>query len=82
MSFGSFMVFLFFTGIVLVAVNSLTYDRPVQIQYRYLPRDLDSFIRTEPYPSAIFGSMWSAAGDIRRGGDAGPTPSNVMHSGN
>lgn len=82
MSFGSFMIFLFFTGIVLVAVNSLTYDRPVQIQYRYLPRDLDSFIRTEPYPSAIFGSMWSAAGDFKRGGDGGPTPPNVMHSGN
>lgn len=74
MSFGSFMVFLFFTGIILVAVNSLTYDRPRKVQYRYLPRDLDSFIRTEPYPSAIFGSMWSAQGDIRRGGDGGPQP--------
>jgi hypothetical protein len=82
MSFGSFIVFLFFTGIILVAVNSLTYDRPVQIQYRYLPRDLDSFIRTEPYPSAIFGSMWTAAGDIKRGGDGGPTPPSVMYSGN
>jgi hypothetical protein len=76
------MVFLFFTGIILVVVNSLTYDRPVQIQYRYLPRDLDSYIRSEPYPSAIFGSMWTAAGDIRRGGDGGPTPSNVIKSGN
>ncbi|AGE50131.1 hypothetical protein ATCVCanal1_280R [Acanthocystis turfacea Chlorella virus Canal-1] len=74
------MVFLFFAGIVLVAVNSLTYDRPVQIQYRYLPRDLDNFIRTEPYPSAIFGSMWDAS--PRRGGDGGPTPSNVIKSGN
>ena len=80
MSFGSFVVFLFFTGIILVAVNSLTYDRPQQIQYRYLPRDLDSYIRTEPYPSAIFGSMWNA--DPRRGGDGGPTPTNVLYSGN
>lgn len=73
MSFGSFMVFLFFTGIILVAVNSLTYDRPQKIQYRYLPRDLDSYLRTEPYPSAIFGSMWGVA-DVRRGGDGGPQP--------
>lgn len=72
MSFGSFMVFLFFTGIILVAVNSLTYDIPRKVQYRYLPRDLDSFIRTEPYPSAIFGSMWDVS--VRRGGDGGPQP--------
>ena len=78
MSFGSFMVFLFFTGIVLVTVNSLTYDRPEKIQYRYLPRDLDSFIRTQPYPSAIFGSLWDV--DTRRGGDGGPNPPGIRQS--
>lgn len=78
MSMGSFMIFLFFTGIVLVAVNSLTYDRPQKIQYRYLPRDLDSYIRTEPYPSAIFGSLWDV--DVRRGGDGGPQPPGIRQS--
>ena len=61
----SFMIMLLFTGIILVATNSLTYNRPREIQYRYLPRDLDSFIRTQEMPSAIFGSMWDV--DTRRG---------------
>ena len=67
---SSFVLFLFFTGIILIVVNELTYDRPREIQYRYLPRDLDQFIRTEEFPSAIFGSLWSV--DPRRGGDKGP----------
>ena len=68
---SSFVLFLFFTGIILIVVNELTYDRPREIQYRYLPRDLDQFIRTEEFPSAIFGSMWNVP-DTRRGGDGGP----------
>jgi hypothetical protein len=79
MSVGSFVLFLFFTGIILVVTNELTYNRPREIQYRYLPRDLDSFIRTEPYPSAIFGSMWNVS-DIRRGGDGGPNPPAARQS--
>jgi hypothetical protein len=77
-AFGSFFVFLFFTGVVLVATNALTYDRPREIQYRYLPRDLDSYIRTEPYPSAIFGSMWDVS--PRRGADGGPNPPGIRQS--
>jgi hypothetical protein len=78
MSIGSFVLFLFFTGIILVATNELTYDRPREIQYRYLPRDLDQFIRTEEFPSAIFGSMWSV--DTRRGSDGGPNPPGIRQS--
>jgi hypothetical protein len=74
----TFVLFLFFIGIILVATNELTYDRPREIQYRYLPRDLDSFIRTEPYPSAIYGSMWDV--DVKRGGDGGPQPPNIRQS--
>lgn len=66
---SSFVLFLFFTGIILIVTNELTYNRPREIQYRYLPRDLDQFIRTEEFPSAIFGSMWDV--DTRRGGDGG-----------
>jgi len=74
----TFVLFLFFTGIILVATNELTYDRPREIQYRYLPRDLDSFIRTEPFPSAIYGSMWDV--DTKRGGDGGPNPPGIRQS--
>jgi hypothetical protein len=75
---SSFVLFLFFTGIILIVVNELTYDRPREIQYRYLPRDLDQFIRTEEFPSAIFGSMWNV--DPRRGGDGGPNPPGIRQS--
>ena len=78
MSVGSFVLFLFFTGIILISINELTYNRPREIQYRYLPRDLDSFIRTEEFPSAIFGSLWSV--DTRRGGDGGPNPPGIRQS--
>jgi len=77
---SSFLLFLLFTGIILVVTNSLSYDRPREIQYRYLPRDLDTFIRTEEFPSALFGSMWDATGDIRRGGDGGTNPPGVRQS--
>ena len=78
MSVGSFVLFLFFTGIILISINELTYNRPREIQNRYLPRDLDSFIRTEEFPSAIFGSLWSV--DTRRGGDGGPNPPGIRQS--
>lgn len=75
---SQFVLFLFFTGIILVVTNELTYDRPREIQYRYLPRDLDSFIRTEPYPSAVYGAIFDV--DTRRGGDGGPQPPNIRQS--
>lgn len=73
------IMFLLFAGIIMLVTNELTYNRPKEIQYRYLPRDLDSFIRTEEFPSAIFGSMWNNA-DVRRGGDGGSNPPNIMQS--
>lgn len=77
-AFTSFILMLLFTGIILIATNELTYNRPREIQYRYLPRDLDSFIRTQEFPSAIFGSMWDV--DVRRGGDGGPNPPGIRQS--
>ena len=78
MSVGTFMLFFLFAGIVMVVTNSLTYNRPREIQYRYLPRDLDTYIRTEEFPSALFGSMWEV--DIRRGGDGGTNPPGIRQS--
>jgi len=72
------VLFMLFAGVIMVIANQLTYDRPREIQYRYLPRDLDTYIRTEEFPSALFGSMWSA--DIRRGGDGGKNPKGVRQS--
>ena len=77
---GNFLILLLLAGIVMIVTNQLTYDRPREIQYRYLPRDLDTYIRTEEFPSALFGSMWEASGDIRRGGDSGPNPPGVRQS--
>ena len=77
-AFTSFVLMMLFTGIILIATNELTYNRPREIQYRYLPRDLDSFIRTEEMPSAIFGSLWDV--DTRRGGDGGPNPPGIRQS--
>ncbi len=72
------IMFLLFAGIIMLVTNELTYSRPREIQYRYLPRDLDSFIRTEEFPSALFGSMWGV--DVRRGGDGGPNPPGIRQS--
>ena len=77
---GNFLILLLLAGIVMVVTNQLTYDRPREIQYRYLPRDLDTYIRTEEFPSALFGSMWEASGDVRRGGDGGTNPPGIRQS--
>ena len=77
---GNFLILLLLAGIVMIVTNQLTYDRPREIQYRYLPRDLDTYIRTEEFPSALFGSMWEASGDVRRGGDGGTNPPGIRQS--
>jgi hypothetical protein len=77
---GNFLILLLLAGIILVVTNQLTYNLPREIQYRYLPRDLDTYIRTEEFPSALFGSLWDAAGDIRRGGDGGANPPGIRQS--
>jgi len=56
----AFLLVVFFTGIVLVIVNQLVKakDRPPQIEYRYLPRDLDTYLREQPLASVHFKSMF------------------------
>jgi hypothetical protein len=54
------MIVLIFTGIVLIMANQLAAcsRRPTRVEYRYLPRDLDTYLRTEPLASARLGGMF------------------------
>lgn len=56
----AFLLTVFFTGIVLVIVNQLlkARDRPLQVEYRYLPRDLDTYLREQPLASVHFKGMF------------------------
>ena len=36
-----------------------------QVEYRYLPRDLDTFLRDQDPPSKVYGSMFTAEDIIR-----------------
>lgn len=50
------LMFLFFTGLTLVIANELLSKCPPRVEYRYLPRDLDLYLRelgqaTVPYKS-------------------------------
>jgi hypothetical protein len=50
---------LVFAGIVMVMANELVGARTnPRIVYRYLPRDLDTYLREEPQASAVFRSMF------------------------
>ena len=50
---------LLFAGIVLVLANELVAARQKPaIRYMYLPRDLDTYMREEPYASVTFHSMF------------------------
>jgi len=40
-----FLVFLLFVGILLVVLNERLHDNPPLVMYRYIPRDLDTYLR-------------------------------------
>ena len=53
-----FILFLCFTGIILVVANELINRTPPRVEYRYLPRDLDMYLRelslaTVPYEGML-----------------------------
>lgn len=56
----AFLLLLFFAGVVLVVTNELVkaHARPPRVEYRYLPRDLDTYLREQPVASAQFRSMF------------------------
>ena len=48
-----------FAGVILVMVNEYASTVPERVEYRYLPRDLDDYIRTAPVPTTVFGAMFT-----------------------
>ena len=52
------LLFVFFAGVVLVVLNELIAARPPPVVYRYLPRDLDTYLREDPYASVTFERMF------------------------
>lgn len=52
------LLLMVFAGIILIMSNELVASRtkPV-IRYKYLPRDLDTYIRQEPYASVTYKDM-------------------------
>jgi hypothetical protein len=65
--FKLFFMFLVFTGIVLILANQLVacQRRPRPLDVRYVPRDLDTYLRTQPLASVQFGDMFTEE-DLRR----------------
>lgn len=56
----AFLLALFFTGVVLIVANQLvqTNREPPRVEYRYLPRDLDAYLREQPQASVHFERMF------------------------
>lgn len=56
----AFLLVVFFSGVILVIVNQLikAHARPPQVEYRYLPRDLDTYLREQPLASVNFKGMF------------------------
>jgi len=44
----AWLMVVFFAGLVMVLANRSMDESPDKVEYRYLPRDLDSYIREEP----------------------------------
>lgn len=63
---NAFVVALLAVGVVMITANELAYRQPTKIVYRYLPRDLDEYIRTAPMASNVFSDMFTER-DIRTG---------------
>lgn len=55
------LLLLVFAGVILVMANELvSARRQPKVVYRYLPRDLDTYLRQEPYASVTFDSMFNS----------------------
>lgn len=55
------VLLLIFAGVTLIMANELVAARTQpRIVYRYLPRDLDTYLREEPQASVIFKSMFES----------------------
>lgn len=53
------LLLLLFAGIILIMANELVAARSAQrVVYRYLPRDLDTYLREEPRASVTFKNLF------------------------
>ena len=52
------LLFVFFSGVVLVIINELLAARDCSPEYRYLPRDLDDYLREAPFPSQEYAPLF------------------------
>ena len=56
---GMLLLLLVFAAIIMIMSNELVAARQrAKVVYRYLPRDLDTYLREEPLASATFQSMF------------------------
>jgi hypothetical protein len=60
------LVFGVMLGVLLVVVQYQVAQCPApKVEYRYLPRDLDTYIREEPGASVVYGAMFGDEDIIR-----------------
>lgn len=56
----TFMLFLVFLGVLLILANQLaTCSQRRDVEYRFLPRDLDTYLREQPLASAQLSDMFT-----------------------
>lgn len=54
------LLLLLFAGVILVMANELVAARrEPKVVYRYLPRDLDTYLRQEPHATVTFDAMFN-----------------------
>jgi len=70
------LMFLFFTGIVLIIANQLITSNQTKTEYVYLPRDLDTYLREMPYATVVFGDLFSN-GNVGPNNETGSTDTTV-----
>jgi hypothetical protein len=59
------VLFLVMSGIALLLLDELVNRQPPKIEYRYLPRDLDAYLRDIPYAVYDYSKIFDDAKNIR-----------------
>jgi hypothetical protein len=62
----AWLMVVFFAGLVMVLANRSMDESPDKVEYRYLPRDLDSYIREEPRLAKCEGGACLGSGTFQR----------------
>lgn len=54
------LLIVFFAGVIMVVVNELVKNKATtKVVYRYLPRDLDTYIRQQPLATVDFKDLFA-----------------------